>query len=237
MSEHEANDLTCVDVEFISLVKHAASRLPFRVTKNDQEGGLIMDFFSLFKKEDELAAAVEKDAGTAGEVHDQAIAAARKLLETDGYAISKAAAGQGAKGAAEAEDEAEKERLAEIAALKARLAELEESGAAAGEDETGVDDDDEIADAKPDSKRTVKKLDELGEGQAALARSLGEIGTLIEGIEARVAATESGLRKAEGKLRGTIPGTPVGDPEEIRVAKSSAGEAPPLMDTGMHFND
>lgn len=226
MSEHEANDLTCVDVEFISLVKHAASRLPFRVTKNEQEGGLIMDFFSLFKKEDELAAAVEKDAGTAGEVHDQAIAAARRLLEKDGYEISKAAAADAAQDA-EAEAEAEKNRLSEIAALKARLAELEKGAPRKTAPDVDDDDDDdvdeEIADAKAGATRTVKKLDELG--------------TLIKGIEARVAATESGLRKAEGKLRGTIPGTPVGDPEEIRVAKSSAGEAPPLMDTGMHFND
>jgi hypothetical protein len=246
MSDQEANDLTCVDVEFISLVKHAASRLPFRVTKNDQEGGLIMDFFSLFKKEDELKAALRKDEGAASRVHAQAIAAARRLLEKDGFTIAKA------------DDD---DRLAEIEALKARLAELQGgapqktedsgkgkrgkgradgrtdgSGAAAGHGGPGVDDDEDVAgdpetgdDAKADARKMVKKLDDLGE-------SLGAIGKLIEGIDARVAATERGLRKAEGKLRGTVPGMPVGDPEEIRIAKA-AGEAPPLMDTGMHFND
>ena len=59
--EIEANALTNVEVEFISLVPNAASRLPFRLTKDDRD----LDFAELqeaFMKQDTRASEPESEA-------------------------------------------------------------------------------------------------------------------------------------------------------------------------------
>lgn len=51
--EVKANELSDVDVRFVSLVKRGANRIPFRLTKEDTNR--MLDFVKLFRKSDEEA--------------------------------------------------------------------------------------------------------------------------------------------------------------------------------------
>jgi hypothetical protein len=51
--EVKANELSDVDVRFVSLVKRGANRIPFRLTKEDTTK--MLDFVKLFRKSDEEA--------------------------------------------------------------------------------------------------------------------------------------------------------------------------------------
>lgn len=51
--EVKANELSDVDVRFVSLVKRGANRIPFRLTKEDTSR--MLDFVKLFRKSDEEA--------------------------------------------------------------------------------------------------------------------------------------------------------------------------------------
>jgi len=51
--EVKANELSDVDVRFVSLVKRGANRIPFRLTKEDTSR--MLDFVKLFRKHDEEA--------------------------------------------------------------------------------------------------------------------------------------------------------------------------------------
>lgn len=51
--EVKANELSDVDVRFVSLVKRGANRIPFRLTKEDTSR--MLDFVKLFRKRDEEA--------------------------------------------------------------------------------------------------------------------------------------------------------------------------------------
>lgn len=63
LREVKVNELSDVDVRFVSLVKRGANRIPFRLTKEDTSR--MLDFVKLFRKSDEEAKATPSSAPTA----------------------------------------------------------------------------------------------------------------------------------------------------------------------------
>ena len=61
--EVKVNELSDVDVRFVSLVKRGANRIPFRLTKEDTNR--MLDFVKLFRKSDEEAKPASALAGEA----------------------------------------------------------------------------------------------------------------------------------------------------------------------------
>lgn len=60
LREVKVNELSDVDVRFVSLVKRGANRIPFRLTKEDTSR--MLDFVKLFRKSDEEAKAAPSSA-------------------------------------------------------------------------------------------------------------------------------------------------------------------------------
>ena len=81
--EVKANELSDVDVRFVSLVKRGANRIPFRLTKEDTSR--MLDFVKLFRKSDEEAKPAPSSApnpeGPPKEQKDPVLAALARLEE------------------------------------------------------------------------------------------------------------------------------------------------------------
>lgn len=81
--EVKANELSDVDVRFVSLVKRGANRIPFRLTKEDTTK--MLDFVKLFRKSDEEAKPAPSSApqpeAPAKEEKDPVLAALARLEE------------------------------------------------------------------------------------------------------------------------------------------------------------
>ncbi|MCA0246380.1 MAG: hypothetical protein LCH93_07155 [Proteobacteria bacterium] len=81
--EVKANELSDVDVRFVSLVKRGANRIPFRLTKEDTSR--MLDFVKLFRKSDEEAKPAPSSApqpeAPAKEEKDPVLAALARLEE------------------------------------------------------------------------------------------------------------------------------------------------------------
>lgn len=92
--EVKANELSDVDVRFVSLVKRGANRIPFRLTKEDTSR--MLDFVKLFRKSDEEAKPTPPPENQPEEPKDPVLAALarleegqRELAETIGQLVAK----------------------------------------------------------------------------------------------------------------------------------------------------
>ncbi|TAJ84587.1 hypothetical protein [Reyranella sp.] len=94
----KVNELSDVDVRFVSLVKRGANRIPFRLTKEDTSR--MLDFVKLFRKSDEEAkpapSSAPKPEAPPKESKDPVLAALarleegqRALAETVGQLVAK----------------------------------------------------------------------------------------------------------------------------------------------------
>lgn len=88
-----ASELHDTDVEFVSLVKRGANRIPLRITKadNGQEGTVTIDLSTHFRKEDDKAKTAKAE--TVQKAAD--IEAAKAALEAAGFTVTKADAPAG----------------------------------------------------------------------------------------------------------------------------------------------